>query len=292
MATYLPLTVFSFLTVFSTFFTSSTYLEATVKCGARSQWASATSAIWTAGRPNLDHEVLGLGPKMIRINPLHENDDECGSNNLHSFNLIGSPFRLSTQNILQLYNCSQECYNCTIPLSLNTSTNPNCSRLPHQKMCCEVLDNSPYWGTFFNRFPSSQSSDFNSLNSSGSDFTSGFTSLENYTLLFGCSAFTAWAYSTYAQDSSFHAEFGLNLDWYLEGPCLCSSNSKCIQRPGVKGFNCQCNPPYSGDGYVQCLLGNSSTLLGKLQILDYVKAFSTYVALVKCLKCGVLVHFQ
>lgn len=196
---------------------------------------------------NQKYEVLELGPGEIRINPL--SSQNCTPNNLLSFNLSTHPFRLSTHNLLQLYNCNKTCDKCSIPLlgnySSSTSFPVSCSSA--NQSCCENLDSPSF---------------FNSSKTQVQDFTGGYQSLMRYSTDYNCSGFTSWAYSSTNTSLSFDAEYGLMLEWFIYGPCVCSSNATCNQL--FNGYTCKCNSNYTGDGYRQGA-GCNSTYTGSLQ---------------------------
>ncbi|KAH7431248.1 hypothetical protein KP509_08G039300 [Ceratopteris richardii] len=179
------------------------------------------------GQPRQSYKVLHLGPGELRINPLPSNS--CTEENLRSLQLSGTPFRLSPRNMLQLYSCTTKCRDCSIPLPKNYSVPlpTRCTR-----PCCESLDAS-----FFN-----SSTSFNMA-----EFTGDYQNLQNYTN-FGCSSFTSWAYSSTRTPLSFHAEYGLMLNWFVKGNCSCAVSAVCSSVQG-HGYTCTCKPGYVGDGY-------------------------------------------
>lgn len=179
---------------------------------------------------NQKYEVLDLGPEEITINPL--SSQNCTSNNLLSFNLSTNSFKISPQNMLQLYNCNKTCDNCPLlgNYSGNTSFPVSCSNA--QRTCCENLGDSSF---------------FNSSKSQMQDFTGGYRSLKNYSTDYKCSSFTSWAYSSINTSLSFSAEYGLMLEWFISGSCACSSNAACTNNSD--GYTCKCNSNYTGDGY-------------------------------------------
>lgn len=180
----------------------------------------------------LAYEVLDLRAGEIRINPLPSNS--CTESNLVSFTLANTPFRLSPHNMLQLYSCEGTCQNCSIPLPQSDSFSLPLTCPSLQQPCCESLDFS-----FF----------YNSSDCHIGDFTGGFQSLQNYSKYYQCSSFTSWAYASTESTLSFHADYGLKLEWFIKGDCTCALNAVCIQLLGG-GFTCKCRAHYSGDGYI------------------------------------------
>ncbi|MCO5600598.1 hypothetical protein L7F22_054712 [Adiantum nelumboides] len=177
------------------------------------------------------YEVLDLRAGMLRINPLPSNS--CSINNLLSFHLYNTTYRLCSHNMLQLYNCNRTCGEC-IPLPGSYSDYLPFSCTNSRPRCCENLEIS-----FFN----------DSMAIELDAFTGGYQSLQNYSTYFNCSSFTSWAYSSTDGALSFHADYGLKLEWFLKGTCSCSSNAICNSAYD-HGYTCKCEPPYVGDGYV------------------------------------------
>eukprot|EP00250_Pteridium_aquilinum_P019222 c24352_g1_i1 orf=740-2860(-) len=177
------------------------------------------------------YEVLDLRAGEIRINPLLSNS--CTENNLLSFHLSSTPYRLSPHNMLLLYSCNKACQNCSIPLPENHTIHLPLTCAYSQQPCCESLDLS-----FF----------CNSSKCLLKDFTGGYQSLRNYSTYYECSSFTSWAYASADAPLSFHADYGLKLEWVIKGKCACSPNAKCTQAHG-DGYTCKCKPSYIGDGY-------------------------------------------
>lgn len=173
------------------------------------------------------YEVLDLRAGEIRINPLFSN--RC-TENLLSFQLANTSFRFSSHNMLQLYSCNRTCQNCSIPLPENHSIPLPLTCTNLQQLCCESLDISFFY------------------NSSPHDFTGGYQSLQNYYTHYQCSSFTSWAYASTDATLSFHADYGLKLEWFIKGSCSCSPNALCIPAYGG-GYTCKCKQQYIGDGY-------------------------------------------
>ncbi|KAI5078444.1 hypothetical protein GOP47_0006719 [Adiantum capillus-veneris] len=177
------------------------------------------------------YEVLDLRAGVLRINPLPSNS--CSTNNLLSFHLYNTTYRLCSHNMLQLYNCNRTCRDCSIPLPGNYSVSLPSTCANSLPRCCENLEIS-----FFNDSAAIQLD----------DFTGGYQSLENYSAYFNCSSFTSWAYSSTDGTLSFHADYGLKLEWFVQGNCSCSSNAICNSTYD-NGYTCKCEPHYIGDGY-------------------------------------------
>lgn len=177
------------------------------------------------------YEVLDLRAGVLRINPLPSNS--CTMNNLLSFQLSNTTYRLCPHNMLQLYNCNQTCQDCSIPLPGNYSVSVPLACVNTNPPCCENLEVS-----FFNN-----STGFKLL-----DFTGGYQTLQNYSTYFKCSGFTSWAYSSTDESLSFHADYGLKLEWFIRGSCSCSPYALCNSTDS-HGYTCRCKPHYIGDGY-------------------------------------------
>ncbi|MCO5562612.1 hypothetical protein L7F22_016240 [Adiantum nelumboides] len=152
------------------------------------------------------YEVLDLRAGMLRISPLPFNS--CSINNLVSFHLYNTTYRLCSHNMLQLYNCNRTCGKC-IALPGNYSDYLPFSCTSSRPRCCENLESS----------------------------------FVNDSMAIQLDAFT--------QDGalSFHADYGLKLEWFLRGTCSCSSNAICNSAYD-RGYTCKCKPPDVGGGYV------------------------------------------
>ncbi|KAH7447731.1 hypothetical protein KP509_01G118900 [Ceratopteris richardii] len=175
------------------------------------------------------YQVLELGSGVLRIDPLFSNN--CSVNNLMTFQLSSTAYRLCSDNMLQLHNCKRGCQNYSIPLPKNYLLSPSLQCQDARPSCCESLQNS-----LFNNSP-----DFRLH-----DFTGGYQNLQNYSIYYECSRFTSWTYAT-NRSLSIYLYYGLKLEWFIKGHCSCSLHARC--KPSYGGHTCMCNANFIGDGY-------------------------------------------
>ncbi|XP_021758320.1 wall-associated receptor kinase-like 14 [Chenopodium quinoa] len=157
--------------------------------------------------------LLNLSPNCSR--PMNETQK-----------LFGRNYALTAQNGLLLQNCSTPLNGCVIPASLIEGRFNLCEKR-RENMSCYAAEH-PIGGGGILRYEDVSNTGCQSLFSS--------IVIEN----------------SVAGDSNSDAflEFqAVQVSWWLTGTCQCDQNANC-STVGASGYRCQCNPGFSGDGFV------------------------------------------
>lgn len=147
--------------------------------------------------------------------------------------LFGRNYRMTSRNFLLLQNCTSPVNGCSIPIEMFKT------RLG--SVNCDSLNTSCY------SYISSNVSfmDFSKLMKAGCRRV--FSSIAAVDLNKENGNNSSWG-------AALSLEFQIvELEWWLEGNCVCGENAKCINVSGPgsvpMGYRCQCLEGYSGDGF-------------------------------------------